>query len=283
MTVSSMREVVADGLAFPECLRWRQGRLWFSDMHTGAVHSLTPGGKLSTVARIDGAPSGLGWNADGDLLVVSMQERLLLRVRDGEIAVAADLSGFTPHRLNDMVVAGDGRAYIGCFGFDAHAGEERRPTVVLCVEPDGAYRVAADDLSMPNGMVITADGGTLIVGETFARRMTAFTRQADGSLSDRRLWAAIETKALPDGCCIDSENAVWVASPSTRECLRLVEGGAVADRVSTGDRRAYACVLGGHDGHTLFIATSSHQLEEQTRRHRSGRIETVRVPVPALR
>src|SRR3954452_17095083 len=219
-------EVVVEGLAFGEGPRWRRDRLWFSDMHDGAVKTYTPAtGGLDVAVAVPGKPSGLGWDADGHLLIVSMDDRRLLRFDGDALAEVADLSGYTPHPINDMVVSASGTAYIGSFGFDLHAGEAPRPTVLLAVDvATGAHRVVAEEMRFPNGMVITPDGSTLIVGESFGASLTAFTVEADGSLGNRREWAALPGGAIPDGICLDAEGCVWVSSPVTREFLRVREG-----------------------------------------------------------
>ena len=271
--------VLVDGLAFPEGPRWHDGRLWFSDMHAHQVMAVDADGSLETVVEVPGRPSGLGWLPDGRLLVVSMVDRRLLRLDGDGLTEVADLSAFATGDCNDMVVDGQGRAYVGNFGFDFAAGERRRPAVLVLVQPDGRTRVAARDLLFPNGVVITPDGATMIVAETFAARLTAFTVGSDGSLSGRRLFAQLHD-GVPDGICLDADGAVWVASPFGNQVLRVRDGGEVADRVSTGDRGAYACMLGGVDRRTLFVCTAATPFAEEAARVRLGRIETVTIDVP---
>ena len=258
--------MVLDGLAFPEGPRWRDGRLWFSDMHDHRVVALDP---VETMFQHSGPVSGLGWDPEGRLLVVSMHDRVLLR--DGE--PYADLSAFEPEQSNDMVVDAVGRAYVGGFGF-AMGTDAPRGTHLVLVDTDGSVRSAADDLLFPNGAVITDDGGTLVVGETFGQRMTAFDVAPDGSLSNRREWAALD--GSPDGCCLDAEGCIWVADPLHRRVLRVREGGEVLETVSTGDRMAIACMLGGT---TLYVLTAEGLDADESRTRRWGRIEVVDVGV----
>jgi sugar lactone lactonase YvrE len=270
--------VLLDGLRFPEDPRWRDGRLWFSDMHDGRVLALSPDGGLETVAVLDDEPSGLGWLPDGRLLVVSLNARKLLRREaDGRLVEHADLSAVLPFKANDMVVDARGRAYVGNFGFDLNAGEPAVATTMALAHPDGRVELAAQDLSFPNGTVITPDGRTLVVGETFAARLTAFDVADDGTLSGRRVWAQLE-KAVPDGICLDAEGAIWVASPVSKGVLRVREGGAVVDRVDV-ETNAYACMLGGPDRRTLFVCTAETHDPAKTGARR-GRIEAVPVAVP---
>ncbi len=273
-------KTVLSGLAFPEGPRWRDGRLWFSDMHAHEVVAMSPDGVRETVVAADGAVSGLGWLPDGRLLIVSMNDRRLMRREpDGSIVVHAELSGIADFHCNDMVVDARGRAYIGNFGWDIFTNAPRKPARMARVDPDGAVSEAADELIFPNGTVITPDGKTLIVGETFAGKMTAFDIAPDGSLSNRRLWGELPTGAVPDGCCLDAEGAIWIASPPTNDVIRLFEGGRVAERI-TADQGVYACMLGGADRKTLYVLTCKGSEPEQCRTHRSGRIEAVEVEVP---
>jgi sugar lactone lactonase YvrE len=270
-----------DGFAFLEGPRWHDGRLWFSDMHARRVYAASEGGAVEAIARVPECPSGLGWLPDGRLLVVSMEDRKLLRLeRGGRLATHADLSGVATFHCNDMVVDARGRAYVGNFGFDLHVQAKPRAAALALVQPDGSVSEAARDLQFPNGAVITPDGGTLIVGESFGRRLTAFAIDAaSGALSQRRVWAQLDG-AVPDGICLDAEGAIWVASPITREVVRVREGGRVSQRISTGERMAIACMLGGADRRTLFVLTSTSIAPDECRRVRSARIERVRVEAP---
>ena len=272
-------EVVIDGLRFGEGPRWHEGRLWFSDMHEGVVLAMTPAGELETICKVAAEPSGIGWLPDGRLLVVSMQDRKLLRQEpNGDLSVHADLGSLARYHCNDMVVAGDGTAWVGNFGFDLHARAPYRSTELVRVDPNGDVSIAAEDLGFPNGTVITADGRTLIIAESFAGRLSAFDIGPDRSLSQRRVWAQLPEGRVPDGICLDEEGGIWVASPAGNVCLRVLEGGTVTDLVEL-DRGAFACMLGDADRRTLYICTAEDS--DPAKSHsRSGRIERVRVEIP---
>lgn len=268
-----------DDLGFPEGPRWRDGRLWFSDFHDQRVRAVTRDGDVETVLQLDDAPSGLGWTPAGELLVVSMQRRALLRVADGGPQVVADLGDRVPGPTNDMVVDGTGAAYVGNFGFDLLGGAAPRPTALLRVSADGDVTVAADDLLFPNGMVLADGGRTLVVAETYGGRLTAFDVGADGALSGRRVFAAMPDGVFPDGICLDAEGQVWVATARTPEVLHVREGGEVTARVEVASGSpSFACALGGDDGRTLFVCTARGF---QPDGDRSGRIEVATVDVPS--
>lgn len=273
--MSKLETIVSD-LVFPECPRWHDGRLFFSDIYANRVLALSPDGQTNTVFSHDGAVSGIGWLPDGEMLVVSVDDLRLLRVgKNGLVSTHADVSAIATYFLNDMVVDIAGRAYIGNVGF-RFLEEPPRPASMARVDPDGSVHLAADELMLPNGTVITPDGRTMIVAETAAARLTAFDIDADGRLSNRRVWAPLQASA--DGICLDAEGAVWVASPRTDELLRIERGGAVLQRI-TSQRSPKACMLGGDDRRTLYVTTAGSVVPDECRTLRSGRLEAVRVDV----
>jgi len=274
--MSQSTRVLLDGLCFGEGPRWHDGRLWFSDMHDHKVLAVDLEGKVETIAEVPNQPSGLGWLPDGRLLIVSMTDcKLLCLDPSGDLAEFADLSSLASFHCNDMVVDSSGRAYVGNFGFDFLSGAEPSGAELIMVTPDGEASVVAGDMQFPNGTVITPDGETMIVGETWGGALTAFDIAADGSLSGRRTWAQLEG-AIPDGICLDEAGGIWVASPMSSEALRVVEGGQVTDRIKV-ETQAFACMLGGPDGKTLFILTADSSDPDECKQTRSGRIEVAEV------
>jgi sugar lactone lactonase YvrE len=272
--------VLVDGLVLPEGPRWHADKLWFSDVFGCQVKTVDLQGQTTLVAEAPAMPAGLGWLPDGRLLVVSMLDRRLLRLDPDGLVEVADLSKLMAAIANDMVVDQVGRAYIGDVGFDMFAGQDYAQAEIVLVMPDGEARVVADKLDFPNGMIITPDERTLIVGETAGARLTTFDIRPDGSLTGRRTWAQIAGSS-PDGICLDAEGAIWVASPGSAEVVRVREGGEITHRVRLRlPRKPFACMLGGPDRRTLFIMTAETVNIEEARALKSGRIEVVQVEVP---
>ncbi|WP_283136515.1 SMP-30/gluconolactonase/LRE family protein [Rhizohabitans arisaemae] len=289
---STKIDVLADGLYFPEGPRWHDGRLYVSDFYAHQVLAFTPDGARTVVCEVPGRPSGLGFAPDGDLLVVSMTDRRLLRLRDGTLTEVADLGGHAPADCNDMHVDGAGRAYVGNFGSDL-ATDPVRPTCLLRVDPDGAVTVAADDLVFPNGLARTPQG-TLLVAETFGYRISEFDVAPDGALGNRRVWARFRdapahdlTEILaagalaPDGVCLDAEGALWVADATGAGAHRVLPGGKIVDSVDLGDMTAFAVTLGGEDGRTLYLCAGPPLGAVDPAAGRHGSVLSTRVRVPA--
>lgn len=282
------------GLSFTESPRWHNGRLYFSDFYTHRVLTVATDGTLETIAHIPGQPSGLGFLPDGTLLIVSMRDRKIFhRDHDGKLTEYADLSALATGHLNDMLVDGDGRAWVGNFGFDLMCGAPAQNTVLICVEPYGNFRVAVDGLGFPNGTVLTPDNHTLIIAESTMNRLSAFELK-DGSLGERRTWAAFgpeptstnvseilsTAEAAADGICLDAEGAVWVADAAHGRLIRVADGGKILDEIKINGEGVFACMLGGDDGRTLFacVAPTFHEAEASAN-HRAS-IQMIRVIVP---
>jgi sugar lactone lactonase YvrE len=238
-------DVLAEGLGFPESTRWHDGRVWLCNWGPAEVIALAPGGELESIVTLaqPAIPFSIDWTPDGHLLVVDGRRRLLLRqATAGELEPAADLSQFGPDPFNEIVVDSAGNAYV-------NGG----PGMVALVRPDGTVSQVADGLRFPNGMALLDDERTLVVADSHLRQLIRFRVEADGTLSDRGVWAELEH--APDGICADAHGAIWVASVPGERCSRVAEGGEVLDTVSV-DRGCFACMLGGEDGRTLFIAAA---------------------------
>jgi sugar lactone lactonase YvrE len=275
-------EVLIDGLAMGESPRWHEGRLWVCDWVAGEILAVDPGDGSPEVVLdgIAGLPFCIDWLPDGELLVVDGPSARVLR-RSGE--AYADLSGVSDRPWNEIAVDGRGRAYVNGIGFDLMGGESDDASgLIALVSPDGAVRQIADGLEFPNGMAVTADGSTLIVAESYAGRLTAFSIGADGSLEDRRVWAAVEGSA-PDGICLDAEGAAWYADVPNKRCVRVRERGDILDTVDL-DRGAFSCALGGPDGRTLFIVAAEwNGPASMAGGERTGQVLTCPAPAPGIR
>ena len=285
-SLSLTAEPFLSGLYFGECPRWRDGRLWYSDFFDHAVFSVSPEGERRVEVDFDGEPAGLGWLPDGRLLINSRLDRAIMRREpDGTLVRHGDLTPWATWHANDMVVAADGQAYAGNFGFDLDGLYDGTvepsaiaPTSLVRVDPDGTSYEAAADIAFPNGTVITDDGRTLIIAESMGQRLSAFDRQSDGVLTNRREWAALPGIA-PDGICLCADGTVWVANAFGAECVRVAEGGEIVERVIT-SQGCFACMLGDEDRQTLYLVTAASSDAAKARAERNGALEKVRTSVP---
>lgn len=271
--------LLVEGLRFAEAPRWRGDRLWFSDVHAYQLKTVGLDGVLEVVAEVPTRPSGLGFLPDGRLLMATALDRRLWTVAGGGAPeAAADLSGLAQGMLNDMVVDGRGRAYVGDTGFDVGAGEAPRPGRVLTWVEGQAARVAAEDVVFPNGCVVTPDGGHLLVNETMAGRITRFAIEPDGSLGGRELFADLGSP--PDGLCLDADGGVWVGMPHDGRFLHLDAAGRTDAEIVSAAPFAVACAIGGPRRRTLFLCSADTDLPRLGRGETDGRIDVVEVAVP---
>ncbi len=299
--VSNPIEMVADELFFPEGPRWRadENKLYFSDVMAGKVSRVDLEGVVETVFEPGEFPSGLGFLANGDMLVVATESEEIVRVAASVVAAGgatrsdsthhADIS--TPYGTgnNDMVVAPNGTAYAGAYlpGLSEYEapgpGNMPRFGNLVMARPDGSTQVVADRVCFPNGGAITPDGRTLILSETFAFTLTAWDINGDGTLSNRRPFANLA--APTDGISLDAEGCIWVACPyfsygDSGGWVRVADGGEIKQVIALedADKSAYACMLGGADGRDLYLCEST--VLGRDRFQGDGRIRRVRVDVP---
>lgn len=268
------------GLGFGESPRWHKGRLWFSNWGRQEVVAVDHKAKSEVMVRLPFAsfPFSIAWLPNGTLLIVSTSERPLLRQqKDGSLVTYADLSQLPAQNWNEIVVDGRGNTYIngGAMGANPASG------IIALVTPNGSVRQVADGLAFPNGMAVMPNNKTLIVAESFGKRLTAFDIAANGSLSNRRVWADLKEGA-PDGITGDAEGAIWYADVPHKRCVRVREGGEVLQTVNT-DRGCFACMLGGSDRKTLFIlAAEWHGFEKMMEGMGTGQLLIVKAPAAGV-
>ena len=261
------------GLAMGESPRWHEGRLWLSDWGAQEILAVDSQGKCDVVVRVPfPLPFCIDWLLNGTLLIVSGREGLLMRrERDGSLVTHAALHGFSENGWNEIVVDGRGNTYV-------NGG----PGIAL-VTPDGSVRQVATNFAFPNGMAITPDNSTLIIAESHGKRLTAFDIEADGTLSNRRVWADLHD-GVPDGICIDADNAVWYADVPNKRCVRVREGSQVLQTVNA-DRGCFACMLGGPNRRTMFIVVTEWRGMEkvaEVAQARTGQVLAIDAPAPGI-
>ena len=278
--------VLLDGLAMPESPRWHDGRLWFSDWGTEEIIAVDLDGKTEVVGRGgEGAGWAVNWLPDGRLLITGSE---LIRVEpDGSRHRHADLSRLSPHGWSEITVDGRGNVYVNTINFDfadfdAVLSSGHAPGKIALVPSDGDVREVASEIAFPNGMVITPDNKTLIVAESFAARLTAFDIAADGTLSNRRVWA---DGVGPDGICLDADGCIWASSGSmTNDIARIREGGDVLETIEL-DRSCFAAMLGGPDRRTLFMLTAEWRGTagvDDVIKARTGQVLVADAPAPGI-
>src|SRR2546421_2755975 len=274
-------QTLMTGLAFGESPRWHDDRLWVCDWGAQEIVAVDLEGRSEVIVRVPfpAFPMCIDWLPDGRLLIVSASEGLILRREpDGSLVTHANLTGLSGHKWNEIVVDGRGNAYVNNIGFDFPGGEFA-PGIVALVSPDGSARQVAEGIAFPNGMAVTPDDSTLIVAESYAARLTAFDIGDDGGLSSGRVWAELQG-GVPDGICLDAENAVWYGDVPNKRCVRVRQGGEVLKTIDL-DRGCFACMLGGADRRTLFLTANEWRgTANMADGRRTGQVLTADAPAP---
>jgi sugar lactone lactonase YvrE len=277
-TLPKLRTLMTD-IAFGESPRWHENQLWFSDWMAQEIIAVDLDGKSEVITRVDSLPFCIDWLSDGRLVVTSGSSVLCMET-GGSLETYADLSSITNYGWNEIVVDGRDNVYVNGPEFDLMAGEAFAPGIIALVTPDGSIRKVAEGVAFPNGMLVTPDDSTLIVAESYGKKLTAFDIVADGSLSNRRVWADLGD-GIPDGTCLDAEGAIWYADVPNKRCVRVREGGEVLQTIDL-DRGCFSCALGGTDGTTLFmVAQKWGGTAGMDPDVRTGQVLTAEVLIPA--
>jgi sugar lactone lactonase YvrE len=270
-------ETIRDRLGFVEGLRWWGDRLWFSDFGSRRVQSIGRDGEMREEAYVPGQPSGLGFDSEGRLLIVSTHDGRILRREEGVEIVLADIGAVYRGGLNDMLTTADGHSYVSAFAPPLIG--VRNPDVpanggsipIFLVAPSGEHQIVAENMKTPNGLALALDGSELFVAETLANRVLAFTIFADGGLGERRIYADLGHRS-PDGLCMDRRGRLWIGSPFTSEFVRLDSSGSVDEIIPVPGRWAITCAVGATDDE-LWLGTVETTVEDYKRGRSRGAIE----------
>lgn len=277
-TTATGSSIMLDNGRYFEGPRWHAGRLWFVDCFARTLLSLGPAGDCEQHAALkDDTPCGLGILPDGSLVVLTMFRKRLLKYANGQLSLYADLSQIAAGTIDDMIVDGLGRCYVGDLGFDLPPPADRGAVGrIILVQPDGQMHVVADGLRFPNGIAVSADHGRLVVAEMDRECLTDYRITSDGGLVSPRRFGTVKA---PDGICLDRDGAVWVASYDEDAFVRIDRNGQEQQRIVVPGRRAIACALGGPERRTLFCLSAATSPEEMRQRKSSARIEAIDVEV----
>ncbi|MEH2492244.1 SMP-30/gluconolactonase/LRE family protein [Bradyrhizobium sp. AZCC 2230] len=270
---------VLDGGRYYEGPRWHAGRLWFVDCMARTLLSIDPSGGLQEHVRLtDDTPCGLGVLPDGTIVVLTMFRKRLLAFANERLSLYADLSRIAAGTIDDMIIDGLGRAYVGDLGFNLPPPPDRDADGrIILVMPDGEMRVVAEGLRFPNGIAVSADHQRLVVAEMDGGGLAEYEIASDSGL---HLYRKIECAKQPDGICLDREGAVWIASYGEGVFTRIDRNGREQQRINVPGRRGIACALGGFDRRTLFCISAATSPEEQMQGKSSARIDLLDVEIP---
>ncbi len=253
-----------DGGRYFEAPRWHDGRLWFVDCMTRTLLSATLADERQEHARFDDTPCGTGILPDGRIVVLTMNKKQLFAVADGQLSLYADLSAVAKGAIDDMIIDGRGRAWVGDLGFNMPPPPDRGAVGrILLVMPDGSARVVAEGLRFPTALPCRP-----ITEDSSSRRWTPARSPTTTSRPTARFACAAGL-----GACRLPTAFVWIAtapsgslhSPRTPSSASAATASEL-QRIAVPDRRALACALGGPDRKTLFCLSAATSYEElQTR------------------
>ncbi len=280
--------IAADGFGFTEALRWKDSRIFFSDLFLGQVWWLDEQGNQETLLEVDDIPSGLGFLPDGDLLIVLMESARIVRLGPtGHLSDYADLSPFAVGP-NDMIVDLSGQVYVGQLGFD-HRTDKRSSTSLLLITPDGDVSEVAQNLWGPNGMVLSHQGRRLYVSESESDKVTMYDRDTSGRLSNPKVAVQLPHAHRPDGICRDNDGGLWVSVPFAMApeaaprhfgpgIIRFGADGAMTHLIPAPEGRRFVdCTFGGSGLDKLFVCSVTTSSRRRGRVDRAARIEYLTV------
>ncbi|WP_429332576.1 SMP-30/gluconolactonase/LRE family protein [Paraburkholderia sp. 35.1] len=195
----------------------------------------------------------------------------------GEFSKLAEVEPHLPgNRLNDGFVDARGRLWFGSMD-DA---EEAPSGTLYRVNEQAAAIAQDDDYVITNGPAMSPDGRTLYHNDTMRRVVYAFDVAADGTLSGKRIFAAISGDGHPDGMAVDADGFVWIALFGGWRIERYSPAGELVDQVPLPCANVTKLAFGGDDLQTVYVSTAWKGLTAVERRHQpqAGGLFSFRAP-----
>jgi sugar lactone lactonase YvrE len=275
---------VASADTLGECATWsvREQALYWVDIRGTILHRFDPACGAHLRWPLPELCGGIVLTPEG-LMLALRRELARFDPRSGTLARWREIEpAALDNRLNEARCDRAGRLWVGSmrdFGA-ATTGSLYR------VSAGGMVTVVLADITIPNSLGWSPDGGTLYFADTAEGTLRAYALDpATGELGAMRaLVAAGALPGRPDGCAVDAEGHVWTTRVGAGLVARVAPDGRVVDRIELPTAQPTSCALGGADLRTLFITTARQKLDDAALRAQpeAGHLFATSVAVPGL-
>lgn len=221
-------------------------------------------------------PGGLWIDDAGDMFVTATDEREVLKVTpDKKVSTVA--KGFekdpkTAKGPNDLVVAKDGTIFMtDPNGYDGSAPNG----TIYKITKDGKTTVFSEEITGPNGIILSLDQKTLYVAHNTAANTSKIEMWPVEGGARKELITIEGCQA--DGMDVDKEGALWLTCYSFGTAYRVTKEGKITHKITTEQKALTNCKFGrGADQNTLYLTSSDMKRE-------TGYVYKAVVPVGGVR
>ncbi|MEJ1975275.1 MAG: SMP-30/gluconolactonase/LRE family protein [Acetobacteraceae bacterium] len=209
--VAAGADIIASGLGYTEGTIFVGETLYFVDYSNSDVLRLN-GGKVEQVWHQDGCGANGLVQLGRALLVACYNNNTVVKISlDGQTlqTITADDAGKPFDRPNDLALDAKGGVYFTGSGEPSNLGR------VYYLTPGGQVKDVADNIQNANGLVVSPNGKTLYVAESYTDSLLTYSIAADGGLGDRRLFLKLgdilgNRRSTPDGVRLDKHGRLFI-------------------------------------------------------------------------
>jgi gluconolactonase len=216
-------------------------------------------------------PTSVSRAGEGALNVLCHREEALVRISlAGEtlMAIDRDEDGLTFRTPNASVNDRKGGVYFSSSGsFAPSAASEG---AVLYLDRNDRLRRVAEGIHYSNGVALSPDGRKLYVSEHLSRNILVFAVAEDGTLSDRKVFVALDDlvgeepgrswEVGPDGLAVDGEGNVFVAEYGGGRFLAIDRGGRLLQSVRVPEPYVTGLALSPDEARIFVTAPASRMI-----------------------
>ncbi|MGS0647591.1 SMP-30/gluconolactonase/LRE family protein [Komagataeibacter melomenusus] len=259
----------------------REQALYFVDIVGQAIHRLDPASGAQASWQAPARPGFVVPASDGTLVCGLKDGLYRLDPRTGAfdrmLAVEPEHPG---NRINDGCVDSRGRLWFGTM--DDGEGTPSGALYSVTRQAHGLDLLRHDEgYVVTNGPGISPDGTRLYHNHSPAGLIYVFDLAADGSLSNRRVFARVED-GYPDGVVVDSAGTLWVGVWNGGRIERFRPDGTRLEPIAMPARNVTKVAFGGADLRTLYVTTARKNTPDDmlARYPQAGSLFSLRVDVP---
>lgn len=214
----------------------------------GTIGMITPCGVHSLFVTLPEGSTGNGirFGAMGDMFVADYTGHNILRVNMHTKAISVFIHEPSMNQPNDITIAPNGIIYASDPAWSTNTGK------LWMVTTAGEVKLLSDEMGTTNGVEVSPDGRLLYVNESVQRNVWMFDIEADGTLSNKRLFYSFSDFGM-DGMRCDEKGNLYICRYDKGTVLVVSTEGKPLYEYQCKGKKPSNITFGGKENKQIYI------------------------------